>query len=180
MTMLWGTTSVGTGSVVGPNSRLTDCTVAAERCTVDETVAIQAAIDNDVDVRAARVPAPGHAHVRRFQGGHARRDQEVDGRAGQQGPASVLHRRRDHRQRRQYRRGDRSPATTTAPARTRRRLATTASSAADTMLVAPVTSVGANVVTRRGKLHHERRARRGAHAGAQRAEDRSRAGLPDT
>ena len=38
------------------------------------------------------------------QGGCVRRDQEVDGGRGQQGPAPVLHRRRDDRQERQHRR----------------------------------------------------------------------------
>ena len=58
MTMLWGATSIGTGSVIGPNSRLTDCTVG-ERCTVDETVAIQAAIDNDVECGPRAYLRPG-------------------------------------------------------------------------------------------------------------------------
>ena len=45
-TMLMGATSIGTGSVVGPNTRLTD-TVVGRNCTIDEVVAIQARIDDD-------------------------------------------------------------------------------------------------------------------------------------
>ncbi|WP_314040418.1 bifunctional UDP-N-acetylglucosamine diphosphorylase/glucosamine-1-phosphate N-acetyltransferase GlmU [Slackia exigua] len=43
--MLLGDTSVGEGSVVGPNTRLTD-TVVGEGCAVDETVAVGACIDD--------------------------------------------------------------------------------------------------------------------------------------
>ena len=47
-TMLWGETSVGEDCVVGPGTRLTDVRVG-DRCVVDETVASDAVIDNDVD-----------------------------------------------------------------------------------------------------------------------------------
>ncbi len=43
--MLLGTTQVGSGSVIGPNTRLVD-TVVGEGCVVDETIAIKAAIDD--------------------------------------------------------------------------------------------------------------------------------------
>ncbi|MDD6729932.1 MAG: bifunctional UDP-N-acetylglucosamine diphosphorylase/glucosamine-1-phosphate N-acetyltransferase GlmU [Eggerthellaceae bacterium] len=46
--MLAGKTHIGTGTVVGPCSRLTDTTVG-RNCTIDETVAIETTIDNDVD-----------------------------------------------------------------------------------------------------------------------------------
>lgn len=46
-TYLLGSTSVGSGSVLGPNTRLTD-TVVGECCRLDETVAVQAQIDNKV------------------------------------------------------------------------------------------------------------------------------------
>mgnify|MGYP002330382667 CR=1 FL=1 len=44
-TFLMGSTSVGEDSVIGPNSRLTD-TVVGRGCTVDETVAVEALIDD--------------------------------------------------------------------------------------------------------------------------------------
>lgn len=44
-TFLMGATRVGEDSVIGPNSRLTD-TVVGRGCTVDETVAIEARIDD--------------------------------------------------------------------------------------------------------------------------------------
>ena len=44
-TMLWGSTSIGSGSVIGPNSRLTD-TVVGRDCLIDETVAVEAVIDD--------------------------------------------------------------------------------------------------------------------------------------
>lgn len=46
-TMLWGKTSVGEGTVVGPNTRLTDCTVGSG-CIVDETAAIEAVLEEGV------------------------------------------------------------------------------------------------------------------------------------
>lgn len=46
-TILLGATSVGEDSVVGPNTRLTD-TVVGRGCTVDETVAIEARLDDRV------------------------------------------------------------------------------------------------------------------------------------
>lgn len=48
MTMLFGNTSIGSGSVIGPNSRLTDTRVG-NGCTVDETVAIGAVIDDGAE-----------------------------------------------------------------------------------------------------------------------------------
>lgn len=46
--MLMGATTIGEDCVVGPNTRLTD-TCVGDRCTIDETVAVQACIDNDVE-----------------------------------------------------------------------------------------------------------------------------------
>lgn len=46
-TMLWGTTTVGEGTVLGPNTRLTNCTVGAG-CLLDETVAVEAVLENNV------------------------------------------------------------------------------------------------------------------------------------
>lgn len=45
-TFLLGDTQIGEDTVVGPNSRLTDTRVG-ERCVVDETVAIQAVLEDD-------------------------------------------------------------------------------------------------------------------------------------
>ena len=44
-TMLMGKTSVASGSVIGPNTRLTD-TVVGHDCVLDETVAVEAVIDD--------------------------------------------------------------------------------------------------------------------------------------
>ena len=41
------TAALGAGSVIGPNSRLTNATVG-NGCTVDETVIVDSAIDDDV------------------------------------------------------------------------------------------------------------------------------------
>ncbi len=46
-TMLWGDTSIGSDCLIGPNSRLTSCTVASG-CTLDETVAIEATLEEGV------------------------------------------------------------------------------------------------------------------------------------
>lgn len=46
-TMLWGKTSIGEGCIVGPNTRLTDTHVGSFS-VLDETVAIEATIDNNV------------------------------------------------------------------------------------------------------------------------------------
>ena len=46
-TMLWGDTKVGEGCILGPNTRLTDCEVG-NNCVVDETVGIQAVLEDDV------------------------------------------------------------------------------------------------------------------------------------
>ena len=66
MTMLWGTTSVGDGSVIGPNTRLTDCTVA-ENVTLEETVGTDVTIERDVTC-GPRAYLRGGAHV--LEGAH--------------------------------------------------------------------------------------------------------------
>jgi bifunctional UDP-N-acetylglucosamine pyrophosphorylase/glucosamine-1-phosphate N-acetyltransferase len=48
MTFLWGNTSVGSGCVIGPNSRLTDTTVG-NNCVLEETIALETQIDNEVN-----------------------------------------------------------------------------------------------------------------------------------
>lgn len=61
LTMLYGSTHVGEGCTVGPNTRLTDTTVG-DGCTVDETVAIQATLENDVSCGPRAYLRPG-AHL---------------------------------------------------------------------------------------------------------------------
>lgn len=61
MTFLYGVTSIKSGSVIGPNSRLTDTTVG-QNCTVEETVAIESQIDNDVSCGPRAYLRPG-AHL---------------------------------------------------------------------------------------------------------------------
>lgn len=45
MTFLMGTTTIGSGTVIGPNSRVTDTTVGVD-CVLDETVALEAEIED--------------------------------------------------------------------------------------------------------------------------------------
>ena len=59
--MLMGATTIGEDCVVGPNSRLTD-TEVGHGCTLDETVAISALIDNDVECGPRAYLRPG-AHL---------------------------------------------------------------------------------------------------------------------
>lgn len=61
MTMLLGSTSVGEDSVIGPNTRLTD-TVVGRGCVVDETVAIEARIDDGATCGPRAYLRPG-AHL---------------------------------------------------------------------------------------------------------------------
>ena len=58
MTFLMGATSIATGSVVGPNSRLTDTTVGVN-CQVEETVAIETVLDADVTCGPRAYLRPG-------------------------------------------------------------------------------------------------------------------------
>ena len=60
-TMLWGDTHIGENCVVGPQTRLTDTRVGSG-CVVDETVAVQAVIDNDVECGPRAYLRPG-AHL---------------------------------------------------------------------------------------------------------------------
>jgi bifunctional UDP-N-acetylglucosamine pyrophosphorylase/glucosamine-1-phosphate N-acetyltransferase len=61
MTFLSGDTHIGEGCVVGPNSRLADTRVG-NGCTVEETVAIQATLENDVTCGPRAYLRPG-AHL---------------------------------------------------------------------------------------------------------------------
>lgn len=58
MTFLLGKTSVASGSVVGPNTRLTD-TVVGPDCTVDETVALETTMDSHVTCGPRAYLRPG-------------------------------------------------------------------------------------------------------------------------
>lgn len=60
-TMLYGTTHIGSGSVVGPNTRLTNTTVGCN-CHIEETVAIDAQIDDDCSCGPRAYLRPG-AHL---------------------------------------------------------------------------------------------------------------------
>ena len=61
MTMLWGKTSVGEECVLGPNTRLTDCTVA-DNVSLEETVGVDVTIDEGVTC-GPRAYLRGGAHV---------------------------------------------------------------------------------------------------------------------
>ena len=61
LTFLYGHTSVGEGSVVGPNTRLVD-TVVGRGCTVDETIAYESAIDDGATCGPRAYLRPG-AHL---------------------------------------------------------------------------------------------------------------------
>ena len=63
MTMLWGSTSIGEKCTVGPNTRLTNTQVGCG-CTVDETVAIDAQIDDEATCGPRAYLRPG-AHLMR-------------------------------------------------------------------------------------------------------------------
>ena len=58
MTFLLGKTSVATGSVLGPNTRLTDV-VVGPNCTVDETVGIEATMEEGVTCGPRAYLRPG-------------------------------------------------------------------------------------------------------------------------
>lgn len=61
MTFLYGATSVATGSVIGPHSRLVDTTVG-QNCTIEETIALEAVIEDEVSAGPRAYLRPG-AHM---------------------------------------------------------------------------------------------------------------------
>ena len=70
MTMLWGATSIGEGCTVGPNTRLTDVTVA-DGCSIEETVGYSTVIDEGVTVGPRAYLRPGtHLCARAHVGTH--------------------------------------------------------------------------------------------------------------
>lgn len=58
MTMLWGTTRVSTGCVIGPNTRLTDCAVGPD-CVLEEVVGIEATTETGVTCGPRAYLRPG-------------------------------------------------------------------------------------------------------------------------
>lgn len=58
LTMLWGETSIGENCTIGPNTRLTDTRVG-NACTVDETVAQEAILENNVSCGPRAYLRPG-------------------------------------------------------------------------------------------------------------------------
>ena len=58
MTFLMGKTSIASGCVIGPETRLTDCTVG-QGCRIDETVAIESVLDRDVKCGPRAYLRPG-------------------------------------------------------------------------------------------------------------------------
>lgn len=60
-TFLMGATCIGEDSIIGPNSRLTD-TVVGCNCVLDETVAVEALLDNNVSCGPRAYLRPG-AHL---------------------------------------------------------------------------------------------------------------------
>ena len=66
MTMLWGSTTVGEECVLGPNTRLTNCTVA-DHVFLEETVGVDVTIEKDVTC-GPRAYLRGGAHV--LEGAH--------------------------------------------------------------------------------------------------------------
>lgn len=58
MTMIYGATTIGSDSVIGPNTRLTDVTVG-KGCTIEETVALESVLDEDVTCGPRAYLRPG-------------------------------------------------------------------------------------------------------------------------
>ena len=70
MTMLWGKTSIGEDCVIGPNTRLTDVTVA-DGASIEETVGYSTVIDEGVTVGPRAYLRPGtHLCARAHVGTH--------------------------------------------------------------------------------------------------------------
>lgn len=66
MTMLWGSTTVGEECTIGPNTRLTNCTVA-DHVFLEETVGVDVTVERDVTC-GPRAYLRGGAHV--LEGAH--------------------------------------------------------------------------------------------------------------
>ncbi len=98
-THLIGHVTVGEECQLGPNSRLTDTTVGSG-CTIDETIAIEAVIENGVDCGPRAYLRPGtHMLDGSKAGTHVEIKKSTIGE--DPGAAPVLHRRHHHGLRRQ-------------------------------------------------------------------------------
>ncbi len=95
-TSLHGTTAVGSGSTVGPNSTLIDATVG-DGANVLHAYVTDAIIGDRAKRRAVLLPAARHGPARGVQGRHVRGDQELRRGPGHEGAPPLLHRRRRHR-----------------------------------------------------------------------------------
>ena len=101
-TFLLGKTQVGEDSVIGPNTRLTD-TVVGSGCTIDETVAIEARIDDEATCGPRAYLRPGaHLCEGAKAGTHVAIKKSTIGR-GSKVSHPELHRRRDARRGRERR-----------------------------------------------------------------------------
>ena len=90
MTMLWGETSIGRDSVIGPNTRLTD-TVVGCGCRVDETVAEQTRIDDAATTGPRAYLRPGTHLCRGAKAGtHVEIKKSVIGEGAIVGAASCI------------------------------------------------------------------------------------------
>lgn len=58
MTMLWGTTRVSSGCVIGPNTRLTDCAIGPD-CVLEEVVGVEATTESGVTAGPRAYLRPG-------------------------------------------------------------------------------------------------------------------------
>ena len=101
-TILEGRTVIGTGSVIGPDCRLTDVVVGEGRSHL-ELRRPGVRDRRQLRGRAVRVRAPGNAPGHGRQGRYVRGDQELRDRRRHEGAAPLLHRRRRCRGGRQSR-----------------------------------------------------------------------------
>ena len=95
-TILEGRTSIGAGSVIGPDCRLVDA-IVGERVTVANAVVTRRRDRRRLHDRAVRLPAPRHPARGGREDRHVRRGQELRDRRGHEGAAPLLRRRRRHR-----------------------------------------------------------------------------------
>ena len=101
-TQLLGTTHLAEDAEVGPNTRLTDTTVARGRARRQHGRG-PGGDRPGLDGRPVRVSAPRHQARREGQGRYVRGDEERHDRRGHEGAAPELRRRRDDRRSHQHR-----------------------------------------------------------------------------
>ena len=119
-TILEGRTSIGAGSVVGPDVPPRSTSSSANARASSNAVARECRDRRRLRGRALRVPASGHPARGRREGRHVRRGEELRDRRRHQGAAPLVRRRRRHRRRREPRREHdhrelRRRSTSTAP-----------------------------------------------------------------